>query len=199
MVQEHLLGQGGALTQGEQLEHLVFLAGQMHPVAVHLHCLGVEVDGDVAGLDHRLGMALGAADHRVDAGHQFVLVERLGHVVVGAAAQGLHLGVDLGRAGQDHDRGVDLGHAQLAQHVHAGHVGQIEVQQDQVVIVDLAEIDAFLAQVGRIDVEALRLEHQLDALRGGAVVLDQQYAHQSLPTNTATPKSIPARPQGSLS
>src|SRR6185503_21057400 len=69
----------------------------------------------------------------------------------------------------------------LAQHVHAAHVGQIEVQQDQVVVVDLAEIDALFAEVRRIDVESLGLEHQLDALRGCAVVFDQQYAHSIPP------------------
>ena len=40
-----------------------------------------------------------------------------------------------------------------------------------------AEVDAFLTEVGRIDVEALRFEHQLDALRCRAVVLDQEYTH----------------------
>ena len=62
-----------------------------------------------------------------------------------------------------------------------------------------AEIDAFLAEIGRIDVKAFGLQHQLDALRSSAVVLDQQYAHQSLPTNTAKPKSRTASPQGSQS
>ena len=33
-------------------------------------------------------------------------------------------------------------------------------------------IDAFLAQVGRVDIESLGLEHQLNALRCGAIVFD---------------------------
>jgi len=117
----------------------------------------------------------------VDAGDHLVLVERLGHVVVGAAAQGFHLGVDLRRAGQDHDRGVDLAVPQRAQNVHAAHVGQVQVQQDQVVVVDLAQIHALFAQVRRVDVEALGLQHQLDGLSRGAVILNQQYAHRSPP------------------
>jgi hypothetical protein len=44
-----------------------------------------------------------------------------------------------------------------------------------------ALIDPFLAKVGRVDVEALRFEHQLDYLRGGAIVFDQQYAHSNSP------------------
>ena len=65
------------------------------------------------------------------------------------------------------------------QHVVAGHVGQVEVEQDDVVIVELAEIDAFFAEIGRVDVEALGFEHQLDRLRDGAVIFNQQYAHAS--------------------
>src|SRR3546814_19929584 len=42
-------------SQGQQLQHGVFLAGQMQPAALDLDRLGVEVDGQLAGLDHRLG------------------------------------------------------------------------------------------------------------------------------------------------
>jgi hypothetical protein len=58
MVEEHLLGERRALPQREKLEHLIFLAGQMHALAVHIHCLGVEIDLQPAGLDDRLSMSL---------------------------------------------------------------------------------------------------------------------------------------------
>ena len=130
-------------------------------------------------MDDRLGVALGAAHDGVDAGDQLVLVERLGHVVVGAEAEALDLVLDAGEAGEDQDRRLDLGDAQELQHLVARHVGQVQVEQDDVVVVELAEIDAFFAEVGRVDVEALGLEHQLDALRGRAVVFNQQNAHAS--------------------
>jgi hypothetical protein len=91
------------------------------------------------------------------------LVEGLGHVVVGAEAEAADLVLDSGDAGEDQDRRLHLGDAQLAQHVIAVHVGQVQVEQDDVVIVELAQIEAFLAEVGRIDVETFGLEHQLDA------------------------------------
>src|SRR6201987_6265630 len=50
----------------------------MHALTADFHRLGVEVDHEVAGLDHRLGVALRTAHDRMDAGHQFVLVEGLG-------------------------------------------------------------------------------------------------------------------------
>ena len=60
-----------------------------------------------------------------------------------------------------------------AQHLEAGHVRQVQVEQDDVVVVELAEIDALFAEIRRVDVEALGLEHQLDRLRSGAIVLNQ--------------------------
>jgi hypothetical protein len=57
-------------------------------------------------------MALGTAHDRMNAGNQLVLVERLGHVVVGAEAETAHLVLDAGHAGQDQDRGLDLGNPQ---------------------------------------------------------------------------------------
>ena len=86
--------------------------------------------------------------------------------------------------------------AQAAQHLVARHVGQIEVEEDDVVVVELAEIDAFLAEIGRIDVEALGLEHQLDALRRRAVVFDEQYAHVSSPCSPFRDRGITGGPGG---
>ena len=74
---------------------------------------------------------------------------------------------------------LHLGDPQRAQNLEAGHVGQVQVEQDDVVIVELAEIDALFAQIGGVDVEAFGLQHQLDGLSGGAVVLNQQNAHAS--------------------
>jgi hypothetical protein len=41
--------------------------------------------------DHRLGVALGTAHDGMDTGDQFVFVEGLGHVIVGADAESLRL------------------------------------------------------------------------------------------------------------
>ena len=153
----------------------------MDPAAVDFDRLGVEVDGDLAGADDRLRMALRAADDGVDAGDQFVAVEWLGDIIVGAEAQGADLAVHLAHARQDQHRGADLGGAQFLEHVIAVHVGQVEVEQDDVVIIELAEIEAFFAEIGRVDVEAFGAEHQLDALGRGRLVFDQQDSHWLFP------------------
>src|SRR5262249_44843409 len=130
VVEEHFLGQGRAFAQAQEFQHLVLLAGEMHARAVHFHGLGIEIDHEIAGLDHRLGVALGAPHDGVDSRHQLVLVERLGHVVVGAEAEAAHLVLDAGEPGEDQNGRLHFGDAQGAQHLEAGHVRQIQVEQD---------------------------------------------------------------------
>jgi hypothetical protein len=52
-----------------------------------------------------------------------------------------------------------------------------QVEQDDVVIVQFAEIDPLFPKVGGVKVEAFGRQHQLNRLSGGAIVLDQQNAH----------------------
>jgi hypothetical protein len=106
--------------------------------------LGVEVDDDPPCADHRLRMALGPADDRVDARDQLLPVEGLGHVVVGAKPKPLSF--DSVLSSPDEDGRLDLGEAQLAQHLVPVHVGKVQVQQDQVVVVELGEIDPLLPE-----------------------------------------------------
>jgi hypothetical protein len=52
--------------------------------------------------------------------------------------------------------------AERAEHLKARDIGQVQVENDDIAVVQLAEIDAVLAQLGRKDIEALGFEHQLD-------------------------------------
>ena len=106
-------------------------------------------------------------------------LEGLGHVVIGTDAEALDLILDAGEAGEDQNGGLDLRNPELLEHVVAGHVGQVKVEKDNVVIIELTEIDAFFPEVRRIDVETLGFEHQLDRLRDSAVIFNQQNAHAS--------------------
>ena len=103
----------------------------------------------------------------------------------------LDLVLDAGEAGEDEDGRVDLGHAQCLQDLVARQVRQVEVEQDEVVVVELAEVDAFFAQVGGVDVETFRLEHQFDALGRRGIILDQQYPHLESPMVKAPPWALP--------
>ena len=127
----------------------------------------------------------------MDAGDQLVLMEGLGHIIVGAEAEAAHLVLDAGQARQDQDRGLHLAHPQGLQHLVAAHIGQVQIEEDYVVIVKLTEVDALFAKVGRVDVEALRLKHQLDALCRRAIVLDQKHPHSYSPVFQAVPSRSP--------
>ena len=80
----------------------------------------------------------------------------------------------------------------MLEHLEAAHVGQVQIEQDDVVVVELSEVDALFAQVRRVDVEALGLEHQIDALRHRAIVFYQQDSHRSAAPRKALVRA-PAR------
>src|SRR6059058_4650046 len=105
-------------------------------------------------------MTLGATHDGVDTRDQLVFMERLGHVVVGPETETFDLVLYARETRKDEDGGLYSRYAQLAQHIETRHIRQVQVEQDDVVVVDLAEIDAFLAEIGRVEAEGFRLEHQ---------------------------------------
>src|SRR5215211_2110778 len=52
-----------------------------------------------------------------------------------------------------------------------------QVEKDQVVQEHTSEIETILAQLGRLHVDVLGLEHQLDAVCDGRIVLDEKETH----------------------
>jgi len=108
---------------------------------------------------------------------ELALVERLGDVVVGAEAEALELVIEFREAGEDQNRGLDLGGAQALQHLIAVHVRQHEVEDDDVVIVKLADLEPVFAEARRIADKTVGLEHQFDALGHRRVILNHKNAH----------------------
>jgi hypothetical protein len=74
----------------------------------------------------------------LDARQQFLERERLGHVIVGAGAQRLHLGVHRVLRGEHQHRTLESTRAQRAQHRQPVLSGQPHVEDDQVVRIALA-------------------------------------------------------------
>src|SRR6185437_2564632 len=190
MVQEHLLGEGGTLAQAQKLEDAVFLAGEVERPAIDLDGAAVEVDGELAGADHRFRVALGAAHDRLDARDELAPVERLGQEIVGAETQALDLVIELGQARQDEDRRPHPGGAQPAQHFVAVDVRQHQIEDDDVVVVELADLQAVLAEIGGVANEPFGPKHHLDAGRGGRIIFHQKYAH--LPASAPTDSQLVA-------
>ena len=113
-------------------------------------------------------------------------MKRLGHVVVGTEAETADLVLYAGNAGEDQNGCLDLGDAQRPENFEARHVWQVQVEQNDVIVIQFAEINSLFSKIGGVDVEVFRLQHQLDGLSGSPIVLNQQNAH-------ANPGSSPLR------
>ena len=93
--------------QRQQFHNSVFFAGEVQRFAVDADGLGIEVDFDVAGPNHRVGMSFGTAYHRLNTGQQFGTVKRFGQIIVGAETQSFDFFVRFGEARKNQDRRFD--------------------------------------------------------------------------------------------
>ncbi len=100
-------------------------------------------------------------------------MERLRHVVVGAEAETTHLVVDARQTRQYENRRSDLGDAERLQDLITAHIGKIQIEQNNIVIIKFTEIDALFPKVRRINIKSFRLQHKLDALRRGTIILNE--------------------------
>ena len=114
-----------------------------------------------------------AARQRFAAQGHLAQVERLGQVVVGAFAEALRLVLEGVACGQHQDRHVAGGmRLDLAAHLQAVHVGQVEVEQHHVVAVLGGQPHGQGAAAGMVKLPAQALE-EIDQLAGdGRVVFD---------------------------
>ena len=96
-------------------------------------------------------MADRAAQQRADARQHLLEVERLGHIVVGAGVEALHLVAPAVARGEHQHRHGAAGAAPGLEHRDAVHLGQADVEDDRVIGLGLAEVVAFLAVEGAVD------------------------------------------------
>ena len=177
MVQESFLGQHHPLAQHEQLENCIFLAGQVHRLAINRDLMTVEIQQQRTDAKRRLAEALAAPDDRLHPSQQFGLVKRLGDEIIGAQTEAFDLDLRARQPGQDQHRGI------IARDTHPAHdletldVGQHQVKNHDVVVVVPGKFEAFLACVGMVDHGTNGPQHQRDATRRDKVVFDEQDSH----------------------
>ncbi len=167
------------------------LAGVLHQHAQQIVFLGRELDLLVADLDdapHQVDRQLAETEDRAlaldlqlvakrgpDAGQKLVHAERLGHIVVGAEIEGLHLGGLVAAAREHHDRHALVLAAQQAQELEPLHVRQAEIEDDQVRLAR-RELERRLAVRRLEDLVALRAQPHPQQLADRRLVIDDQDA-----------------------
>ena len=184
---------------GEAVQQLQLLRGSLHHLALDPQLVAVHVEAEVVEFDDALGaLGLGggggaAAEHRLDAGHHFLGVEGLDHVIVCAQLKAQHLveGLALGR--QHHDRGI----AQLADaaaDLEAVHLGHHHIQQHHIRLELVEFLKALFAVVGGRDLIALLGQVEPQQLADVGIVVHNEYlfvCHVSVPP-LSSPKPTPA-------
>jgi hypothetical protein len=169
----------GPLREG--LQQVELQAGQLHRPALETDLAGGRVNHEFAEAAHRPGRSVpggggsGPAEHRADPGDELAGGERLGQVVVGADPRADQLVDLLGAGGQHHDVGVAEGPDPPAG-LDAVHPRQHEVQHDHLRLPRLGQLDALLAVVGGLDLEAVAFQVASDQADQRRLVVDHQRA-----------------------
>ena len=94
MIEEHLFGQRVPLALSQKRQDLVLRASQVHRASCDLSLLSPRFDRQIAALKDGFGLIRRAADDGLHTGDEFVLVKRLGEVIIGAIAEASDLVLD---------------------------------------------------------------------------------------------------------
>ena len=145
----------------------------------------LEVDHQLADLDHRLGGRRRAAQHRAQPREQLVDADRLRHVVVGAGVERRHLLV-LVADRREHDHRCRGPRAQLAADVDAGAVRQHEVEDHRVRRAHRRRRERRLGGVGRLDLVAGAAQARPQRAQDLRLVVDDEHARAALTLSAST-------------
>jgi hypothetical protein len=125
-------------------------------------------------------MTVRAADERPRARQHLLDAIRLGHVVVGARVDAVHLFRPAAARGQDQHRHRQACVAPLAQKGEAVHARQAQVQEHGVVLLGARQVVGAVAGGSAIDGIARRRQRGFELRRQRRFVLHDQDAHRSL-------------------
>src|SRR5690606_2659327 len=129
-------------------------------------------------------LAAAAAQQRPDPGQEFGQPEGLGDVVVGPRVQS-HDGVDLvGAGGEDQDGSSVTLRTQSPGHFEAVHLGQSQVQDQQVDVAGAGAVECLHAVDGDVDRVPLPAERAGQRFRDRSIVFGQQNAGHSTDRKT---------------
>ncbi len=172
--------QDRAGTQHQGFEHRVLARRQRDRHAALRHLAGGRVEGHVADREGRRGAARLAAHDRAHAREQFVELERLDDVVVGAGVESAHAARQGVARRDDDDRRAVAARAHRLQHRDAVALRQAEVEQDEVEALGREGVLGGAAIAHPVDGEAGLAQRLAQAFADHAVVFGEQQAHTNV-------------------
>jgi len=180
MILQLRLAHDAAVTQQQHFEHGEFARREFERTLV-VEDAAIDARQAQAAERHfgawHVAVRAAASHHRADTRFEFLRLERLQHVVVGAAVQALHAVVQFIARGEDDHRRVTIALAETRKQRHAVDAGQAEIENDELVAVLRERLFGEDAVVHHVDREAGLFEAALNAARDGAVVFDQKDSH----------------------
>jgi len=180
MLDEFGAGHHAPFVVHEVGEQPVFMGGELDRIAVDADAAGARVEPDRPAGQFALGVPGGAAQQGADAGEDFLEMEGLGDIIVGAGVEPLDLVAPAIARRQDQDGHGAAGAPPRLQHGDAVQFRQADVEDDRVVGLVLAEIMAFLAVKGAVDDVAGIGESRRQLTIKIRIVLDNEQPHPSL-------------------
>ncbi|MCY1428904.1 hypothetical protein D9M71_448030 [compost metagenome] len=158
----------------QQVQQGELLGGQVDTLAAAVSTVPTWVQlqvGDFQGI--RLQGLVVTPQQATDTRQQFRKLEGLEHVVVGAQIEAFDPVREPAVGGEHHDPRAGVG-AQALQHGPAIELGQVDVENDQVVGLLAGQVQAVGAAVGTIDDVAVFAQTLLQVIGGAKLVLDNQ-------------------------
>ena len=144
------------------------------------HAGAARIDDERAAAQFGRALAAGAPDQRAQPGQHFLHLERLRHVVVGAAVDALHLLVPAAARGEHEHRQPQAGVAPAAQHGQSVDVRQSQIEHDRVVLFGARQKIRLRAVRRRVD-RVARLAQRADQLPGQArFIFDDEHTHRTV-------------------
>src|ERR1700704_2684142 len=129
----------------------IFVRGQLDRIAVDGDPAGAGIEAHAAAIELALGVAGRTTQQGADARQDFLEMERLRDIVVGAGVETLDLIAPTVARGQDQDRHGPSGPAPRLEHRDAIHFGQADIEDDRVIRLAFAEKVTLFAIEGTID------------------------------------------------
>ncbi len=144
----------------------------------------------IVDAENRILDLVAAADQGAQTSHQFLPLEGLGQVIIGAEVEALDLVLDGTARRQHQDMSADAGAAPFLQERQAVLLREHDIEDDEVVIGRPGLVIRFLAVQRGINGEPFFFEALFEGPHHGLVIFDEENAHVATPFKRVVSRSL---------